>query len=927
MLKIPGHGFPGQLWEEEEPFVRECILQKEIERIEKEKKNVKNAATKKAAGVRKADDGEKGVGGSVTIEVTRKSRKKGKHPHIPDGGTWKDVLSQYSSASDHSRSGSGSEVLETVMRSPQQQPRPSPPPPPPLIHQQHPQSATHLRPFTQSSKYPSQIHLYPQSTDPSRHLPHHSTRPHTHQPQDRYFSSTQEQAVSQHTLHSSKCPPQHTGFPSMQAHLLLPVPQLSPQNPQSPAHPPEHTFHPGTHFSQPAPQPPTNISPPHLQHHTNHHTEPAETPLSPQQQRYPHLPQSSDTAKAPEQARLLSDNASTSPFGDSALQILHRLRMQLQTKGENECTDMVDAVEAIINGRGSMGGVGSRNQQPLTTPHLQHHSVFPTPEPSFREQRTVENALTPASVTRDPTNNKHDEGTFPDVCTTHGRIDQLPLSSSVQGAENQNTSSPHHQSSSVGHTSCQQEIGVNNEDELLEVIEEQKEVIRRKDHAIFTLKTLSSQLINHQEILNRGGGGVEVGSTASTKSSQPSHVGEPDSGLGGDNAPSTTSERSLTHTEKAEERGETDRDDDGRKESGGDQEIITMWQHKERDYMVRILDLQTENEALHQEIARLQELIMNLEVQMTRTRDHLSRQHCSKFSHASVQAGKRKKAANTSTYPASDSSTESNADSAYEEKTGSHLTSKTSSPYSDRPHPPVATSVPQQLVAKRQHRNYERSKSRAQKKDEEISDTGSSNPKSNQPAQFTINPSRPSPKPEQQSSINPTLAPPKLKTPRVALPSRSDQFPERAANIPNDSLVTSAKGLSVTPSIALSLPDIAAATTKDSKLWVAPDDVAFSSFSTVSDHHFHDSKVSLESSFLKGIRAPRQSRNTDAERSVFPISAGPSETPHLPLESTRVQDVSPHELMSRSEGETMSMAVNTRHSTSTPLHSVIETLY
>ncbi|KAK4317283.1 hypothetical protein Pmani_011623 [Petrolisthes manimaculis] len=878
-----------------EPFVRECILQKEIERIEKEKKNVKNAATKKAAGIRKADDGEKGVGGSVTIEVTKKSRKKGKHPHIPDGGTWKDVLSQYSSASDHSRSGSGSEVVEAVMRSPQQQPRPSPPQP--LFHQQHPQSATHPHPITKSSKYPSQIHLYPQSTDPSRQLPHHSTQPPTHQPQDRYFSSTQEQAVSQHTFHYSKCPPQHTGFPSMQAHLLLPVPQLSPQNPQSPAHPPEHTFHPGTHFSLPSPQPPTNISPPHLQHHTNHHTEPAETPLAPQQQRYPHLPQSSDPAKAPEQARLLSDNASTSPFGDSALQILHRLRMQLQTKGENECTDMVDAVEAIINGRGSLGGVGSKNQQPLATPHLQHHSVFPTPEPSYREHRTVENALTPASVMRDTTNNKEDEGRFPDVRTTHGRIDQLPLSTSVQGAENQNTSSPPHQSSSVSHTSCQQEIGVNNEDELLKVIEEHKEVIRKKDRAIFTLKTLSSQLINHQEILNKGGG-VEVRSTASTKSSQPSHVGEPDSGLGGDNAPSITSERSLTHTDKAEEREETDKDDDDGRKAGGGGQIITMWQHKERDYMVRILDLQTENEALHQEIVRLQELIKNLEVQMTQKRDHLSQQHCSKFSHASVQAGKRKKVVNTSTYPASDSSTQSNADSAYEEKTGSHLTSKTSSPYSDRPHPPVATSVPQQLVAKRQHRKCERSKSRAQKKDEEISDTGSSNSKRNQPAQFTINPSRPSPKPEQQSSINPTLSPPKLKT----------------------------HGVTVTP---LSVPDvdIPAATTKDTQLWGAPHDVGFSSFSTASDYHIHDSKVSPESSFLKGIRAPRQSRNTDAERSVFPISAGLSETPHLPLESTRVQDVSPYKLMSRSEGETMSMEVNSRHSTSTPLHSVIETLY
>lgn len=109
--------------------------------------------------------------------------------------------------------------------------------------------------------------------------------------------------------------------------------------------------------------------------------------------------------------------------------------------------------------------------------------------------------------------------------------------------------------------------------------------------------------------LNKGRG-VEVTSTASTKSSQPPLVREPDSGLGGDNVHSTASEGSLTHTGKAEGRGESDRDDDGREEGGGGQESNTMWHQKERDYMVRILDLQTENEALHQEIARLQELVL-----------------------------------------------------------------------------------------------------------------------------------------------------------------------------------------------------------------------------------------------------------------------------------------------------------------------------
>lgn len=300
----------------------------------------------------------------------------------------------------------------------------------------------------------------------------------------------------------------------------------------------------------------------------------------------------------------------------------------------------------------------------------------------------------------------------------------------------------------------------------------------------------------------------------------------------------------------------------------------------------------------------------------------MSQKDCSKSSHTLAQTGKRKKRARISTCPASNSSTESVADSAYEEKTGSHLTSKTSSPYSDRPHPPVPSSIPQKTVAEKQDRNYERGRSKGLNKDDEISDTGSSRSQNHQRAQFTINPTLPSPKPEQQSSSNPTPAslPSKPKPPRVVLPNESDLVHERAAPIPNDTQVSDAESLNVRPQGALSLPELAAAAANDSKSWLAPDDVAFSSFSTISDH-FHDSKVSLESSFLKGIRAPRQSRNTDAERSAIPINSGSGTTPQLPLESTRIQDFSSHKPRSSSDGETMSIAVNTRHST-----SVIETL-
>lgn len=277
------------------PFIRECNLQKEIERIEKEKKNVKNAETKKAAGVRISDEGGKGVGGSVTVEVTRKSHRKTRHPHIPDGGTWKDVLSQYSSVSEYSRCSSGSEMIDSVMLPPPQHPGPHPPPP----HQQHPQSAAQSSPFIQSSKSPSQMHLHSQPSDPFIHQPYHSPHLPTHQPQNARHPSTQEQA-SQHPF-----PPQHTVSSSVQAHPSVPVTRPSPHNPpqqimsQSPAHLPESRFHPVTHLSQHAPQPSTNNIPtPHLQHHTSHHTvinpEPPKNPLAPQHHEYSHLPQSSD---------------------------------------------------------------------------------------------------------------------------------------------------------------------------------------------------------------------------------------------------------------------------------------------------------------------------------------------------------------------------------------------------------------------------------------------------------------------------------------------------------------------------------------------------------------------------------------------------------------------------------------------------------
>lgn len=138
--------------------------------------------------------------------------------------------------------------------------------------------------------------------------------------------------------------------------------------------------------------------------------------------------------------------------------------------GENECTDMVDAVEAIINGKGSIGGVGSRNPQLLPTPQAPHHFIFPTPEPSYREQRPMEDVLTPESVSRDPTNKNQDDEVFPDVRTTHARIDQHPLSSSVQAAGNQNINLSPYQNISNSHTSCQEEVGVNKEDKLLKYV-------------------------------------------------------------------------------------------------------------------------------------------------------------------------------------------------------------------------------------------------------------------------------------------------------------------------------------------------------------------------------------------------------------------------------------------------------------------------
>lgn len=138
--------------------------------------------------------------------------------------------------------------------------------------------------------------------------------------------------------------------------------------------------------------------------------------------------------------------------------------------GESECTDMVDAVEAIINGKGSMGGVGSRNPQLLPTPQPHPHFIFPTPEPTFREQRPMEDALTPESVFRDPTDNKQDEGEFPDVLTTHARTNQHPVPSSVQADGNQNTILSPNQNISVSHTSCHEEVGVNKQDKLLKYV-------------------------------------------------------------------------------------------------------------------------------------------------------------------------------------------------------------------------------------------------------------------------------------------------------------------------------------------------------------------------------------------------------------------------------------------------------------------------
>ncbi|XP_064078194.1 uncharacterized protein LOC135195715 [Macrobrachium nipponense] len=429
-----------------------------------------------------------------------------------------------------------------------------------------------------------------------------------------------------------------------------------------------------------------------------------------------------EQAKVPGNNRLLSDDATPSPFGASALQLLSQLRQRLQSRGDSEGMDIIGVVEAYIAGQGSNGAVGSGNiQQSATAASPGFSPVFPTPttnnpvsvadnpfntggvpvptsteahKPSHLPNHTTKpNPFRADSVQNHGTNTEsypipgtRTTNAHPGFQSAHGVTvshTQVPGSSAPnrhvgfrsphylnEGNSRNNQNLP----SSGESTSQKDNQGKQiTSEELIREIIRQKSIIVRQENDILQLRTLSTRLIAMQEKLTSQNS--EVDANRNTYSS------------GGQ----------VTQTVRHQNQ-ECQTEDNHLERPTRDWESNTP--SSDRDYWSTVMLLQTENDCLREEVRRLQEIITELQNQLTRAYADLDSERRSRSRLSGMSSSKLSGSAPNLDFverhlrgnipeklvPAKQLSNqgESEVDSAYEEKTSSRVTSKVGSPHSDR---------------------------------------------------------------------------------------------------------------------------------------------------------------------------------------------------------------------------------------------------
>nr|XP_027218373.1 serine/threonine-protein kinase pakD-like isoform X1 [Penaeus vannamei]XP_027218374.1 serine/threonine-protein kinase pakD-like isoform X1 [Penaeus vannamei] len=395
----------------------------------------------------------------------------------------------------------------------------------------------------------------------------------------------------------------------------------------------------------------------------------------------------SNRLQQPEQQssnRLLSDDVNSSPFGESALQLLHQLRERLNTRGDSEGSNMVGVLEAFIGMRGSMGSVGTGNPgfqtdsaSPLYT------TVFQTPS----SQPTSYGISQHPGITRcQQLRQEAGQPSCRNAASQQQNQQHQPTSQNPQANKRQENDLESKEASS-DKTNSHREKDM---EQLKRVIEHQRRIISEQENNIQELKTLSAHILAQKE---------EFLQAAQTHQNDKESRTNPKK----DSTPTQSSAQNRDSGYGFEEVGKADTpvhsEDNSTEEEESRQpgrKAVNKQRKADRALRSSLLQLQTENQILRREVQSNRDLILNLENQLTRAYKEIDSERQSRsglsISRLSGSApnldliGHRNEAVSTKSRTNKRTPSvlgESEADSAYEEKSGSHLTSKINSPHSD----------------------------------------------------------------------------------------------------------------------------------------------------------------------------------------------------------------------------------------------------
>ncbi|XP_063605691.1 uncharacterized protein LOC134780760 isoform X1 [Penaeus indicus] len=621
---IPKQAVRDEVSKSQPPFVRDCALRKELQKVVDDKNNNishKNAGRKASGNYSSNRDRAKGLNGRVTVEVIKNKSKRNHHEVVSHNATWEEMLHSCSTITtcsdlDATEDSSVLELTNNMRNGPSKT-----------------AGQPHVRidkENTKSNLTRAQIHLHNQQNQ--------SVQTSFVNPYQQNVTNNQSQ-----NRQGNKRPVREEyerPYNSQVRNTRSVAVETDQDNIRS------------------------NVQGGHAQ--------------SLNTERVP----SNQLLQQPEQQssnRLLSDDVNNSPFGESALQLLHQLRERLNTRGDSEGSNMIGVLEAFIGMRGSMGSVGTGN------PVFQTNSASPLYTTVFQ---TPSNQPTAYGVSQQP-----EMTTLQQLQQEAGQSTGRNLASQQQNQQHKPTSqNPQANKRHVKESDLESKEENNDQmsrhrekdiEQLRRVIEHQRRIISEQENNIQELKTLSAHILAQKE---------EFLQAAQTHQAQKESLTNPrkDSSPTQSAAPNRDSGYGFEEVGKAD----TSTEEDESRQPG--RKAMNKQRKTDRALRSSLLQLQTENQILRREVQSNRDLILNLENQLSRAYKEIDSERQSRsglsISRLSGSApnldliGQRSEAASIKSRTNKRTPSvlgESEADSAYEEKSGSHLTSKINSPHSD----------------------------------------------------------------------------------------------------------------------------------------------------------------------------------------------------------------------------------------------------